>query len=272
MPFVARPRGAGRDPDAPLPLAADARVTRVDRLGCCPCPEPEAVALVLEAAAGLRRLGAGSKSASSSSSWSISAEGCRSFVAVAMVSRVSSSSAAWRPRLSVVARFGCSGAVEDEAEPEAVASDSDSGMAVFDRVVRCCFGLAFALVLVVVAVRDEGGSEPMVAMVEALLSEEASLVVDPMVAMVEVLLSDGYTGTSVVVEVEDSMLTIVEVRRSEVCFGTLLNVEVEASKTSAMAYVLYSPRRMGGVDEEVDVGGCGTGVLLRSSGTLGTPE
>ena len=185
LPFVARPRGAGRDPDAPLPLAADARVTRVDRLGCCPCPEPEAVALVLEAAAGLRRLGAGSKSASSSSSWSISAEGCRSFVAVAVVSGVSSSSAAWRPRLSVVARFGCSGAVE------AVASDSDSGMAVFDRVVRCCFGLAFALVLVVVAVRDEGGSEPMVAMVEALLSEEASLVVDPMVAMVEVLLSDG---------------------------------------------------------------------------------
>ena len=74
------------------------------------------------------------------------------------------------------------------------------------------------------------------------------------------------------VVVEDSMLTIVEVRRSEVCFGALLNVEVEASKTSAMAYVLYSPRRMGGVDEEVDVGGCATGVLLRSSGTPGTSE
>jgi hypothetical protein len=128
---------------------------------------------------------------------------------------------------------------------------------------------------VVVAVRDEGGSEPIVAMVEALLSEEASLVVDPMVAMVEVLLSEGYVGTSVDGEVEDSMLTIVEVLRSEVCFGVLLNVEVEASKTSVMAYVLYSPRRAGGVDKEVDVGGCATGVLLNelaSSGTPGTSE
>lgn len=147
----------------------------------------------------LRRLRAGSAPSSSSFSWLISAQDCKMLMSpsvsveeLAVLSVVSSSSAAPRPRLSVAPRFGCSGAVEGEGEV------GDAGAAVFVRVTRClpmgCFFLALDLVVVVVAVRDEkSGSEPIVAVVETLLSverEEASLVVDPMVAMVELLRSD----------------------------------------------------------------------------------
>jgi len=71
--------------------------------------------------------------------------------------------------------------------------------------------LTLAVAAVAVAVRDEGGLEPIVAVFEARLSEEreeASLLVDlvdPMEAMVDVLPS---LGTLLVVEVWDSMLAM----------------------------------------------------------------
>ncbi len=77
---------------------------------------------------------------------------------------------------------------------------------IFVRVLRCL--LMDSLVLVLAVVRDEEGSEPIVAMVEALLSEEyedVSLVVDPMVAIVEVLVSADGLWTLLEVEVEVRM-------------------------------------------------------------------
>jgi hypothetical protein len=71
-------------------------------------------------------------------------------------------------------RFGCAGVGEGEAEVEGAA-------AAFVRVLRCCllvdcFFLASALA--VVAVRGEGGSEPMVAMVDVRLSDESLALLD----------------------------------------------------------------------------------------------
>jgi len=74
----------------------------------------------------------------------------------------SSSSAAWRPRLSAETRLGRSGVGEGEAEVE------DAGAAALVRVLRCllvhCFVLASALA--VVTVRDVNDS--MLAMVYVL--------------------------------------------------------------------------------------------------------
>ncbi len=138
----------------------------------------------------------------------------------------SSSSAVRRPRLRVVGvGFGCccccSGVAEVEADAEDEDETEDAGerVAVFVRVLRClliivdCF--VFILVGVTLAVRDKGGSEPIVAMVEVLLSEEREDVllvvdlVDPMVAIVEVLVSAEGLRTGLdadaAAEMEDSM-------------------------------------------------------------------
>src|SRR5713226_8467770 len=140
---------------------------------------------------------------------------------------VSSSSAVRRPRLRVVGvGFGCCGCsgvaeVEADAEDENEDETEDAGerVTVFVRVLRClliivdCF--VFVLVGVTLAVRDKGGSEPIVAMVEVLLREEREDVllvvdlVDPMVAIVEVLVSAEGLRTGLdadaAAEMEDSM-------------------------------------------------------------------
>jgi hypothetical protein len=145
-------------------------------------------------------------------------------------SSVSSSSAVRRPRLRVVLRFGCSGAVaEDEikVEVEVEVDDVPVGAEVFVRVLRCllvdCFALLFVLVLVLavvtLVVRDEEdgwGSEPIVAVVETLLNEE-------------------YVDVSLVVDLVDPMVAIVEVLRSVDGFGTLLDTEVEVMESSMLA-------------------------------------
>ena len=115
----------------------------------------------------------------------------------------------------------CSGVAEVEADAEDEDETEDAGerVAVFVRVLRClliivdCF--VFILVGVTLAVRDKGGSEPIVAMVEVLLSEEREDVllvvdlVDPMVAIVEVLVSAEGLRTGLdadaAAEMEDSM-------------------------------------------------------------------
>jgi hypothetical protein len=137
---------------------------------------------------------------------------------------VFSGSAVRRPRLRVVVvGFGCgsSGAVEEEAEAEDETEDVGERVAVFVRELRCLmvdcfvFDLVFVLVGVTLAVRDKGGSEPIVAMVEVLLSEEREDVllvvdfVDPMVAIVEVLVSAEGLRTELdadaAAEMEDSI-------------------------------------------------------------------
>ena len=196
MPFVARPRGAGRGSGD----AADVRVRRVERLGCPPSPSFSVVIVVdsepVSAADRLRRLLEG-PAASSFVSWLLPS--------IFMSSAVSSSSAVWRPRLRV-----------EDGEDVDVGMSLSVGAAVFVRAVllRCllvdCFAFAFALVWVLVlavvplSVRDEEGgrgrSEPIVAVFEILLSDEcaeASLVVDfadPTGAIVAVLRSgaDGF--------------------------------------------------------------------------------
>jgi len=174
--------------------AVDARVTRVERLVVDSEPVSDATR------ERLRRLLAGSASSRSST------------LSVVTSSSVSSSSAVRRPRLRTAVCFGCSVMVEDEIEAEVEVEDvgAAAAAAVFVRLLRCllvdCFALALVLVLAVgaLAVRGGGegrGSEPAVAVVETLLSEErveVSLVVevvDPMEAMVEVLPSADGFGT-----------------------------------------------------------------------------
>jgi hypothetical protein len=191
----------------------------------------------------LRRLLAGS--AASSRSWSLSV------VIMSSSSLVSSSPAVRRPRLR--------DEVEDGIEDVGVGTGVG---AVFVRAfLRCllvdCFALALDLVLVLVlavgtlAVRDDEecpGSEPIVAVVETLLSEECvevSLVVDPMVAIVEVLRSAVEVGTML-------LDAVVEV--------------VMDSSMLAIAYVLQSG--LGRADEDIEeeegkvVGRRATGVLV----------
>lgn len=95
-------------------------------------------------------------------------------------------------------------------EVEVVFAGAGVTVFIFVRVLRCLLtdSLVLVFVLVLAVVRDEEGSEPIVAMVEALLSEEyedVSLVVDPMVAIVEVLVSADGLWTLLEVEVEVRM-------------------------------------------------------------------